>query len=155
MSVTVKISDGPLPASAEPWSFPGAGAVLCFDGIVRPSEDGRPIVGLDYEAYEPMATRMLTQIAQELFERHALLAIRVEHSRGHVGNGEVSYRLRIASKHRKEGIAALDEFTDRLKKDVPIWKTARAPLSGEGSGAAGREGSGVRGQGSELGDRRE
>ena len=148
MSITVEINDGPLPSSAEPWAFPGAGAVLCFDGIVRPSEDGRAIVGLDYEVYEPMATRMLTQIAQELFERHALLAIRVEHSRGHVGNGEVSYRLRIASKHRKEGIAALDEFTDRLKKDVPIWKTARAaPQGGEGSG--------VRGQGSEVGERRE
>ena len=143
MSVTVKIIDGPLPSAAEPWGFPGAGAVLCFDGIVRPSEDGRAIEGLDYDVYEPMATQMLTKIAQELFERHALLAIRVEHSRGHVGNGEVSYRLRIASKHRKEGIAALDEFTDRLKKDVPIWKAARAPLSGEGPG--------VRGQGSEMG----
>ena len=124
MSVTVNIIDGPLPVTAGAWNFPGSGAVLCFDGIVRPSEDGRAILGLDYEAYEPMATRMLEKIAQELLARHNLLAIRVEHSVGRVSNGEVSYRLRIASKHRKEGIAALDEFTDRLKKDVPIWKVA-------------------------------
>ncbi len=124
MSVTIKIIDGPLPSTAVAWAFPGAGATFCFDGIVRPNEDGRPIVALDYEAYEPMASRMLEKIARELLEKHALLAIQVEHSRGRVRNGEVSYRLRIASKHRKEGIAALDEFTDRLKKDVPIWKTA-------------------------------
>lgn len=124
MSVAIKIVDGPLPSPADAWSFPGAGATFCFDGIVRPNEDGRPIVALDYEAYEPMASRMLEKIARELLEKHGLLAIHVEHSRGRVRNGEISYRLRIASKHRKEGIAALDEFTDRLKKDVPIWKTA-------------------------------
>jgi molybdopterin synthase catalytic subunit len=127
MSVTISISDGPLPSLASAWTVDGAGALLCFDGAVRPSEAGRPIIALDYEAYEPMATRMLTRIAQELLDRHHLLAIRVDHSRGRVGIGEVSYRLRIASKHRKEAIAALDEFTDRLKKDVPIWKTAVYP----------------------------
>lgn len=123
-AVTVTLRDGPLPPLAATWTVSGAGATLCFDGIVRPSENGRAIVALDYEAYEPMATLQLTRIAAALLARHGLLAICVEHSRGRVANGEVSYRLRIASKHRKEGIAALDEFTDRLKKDVPIWKTA-------------------------------
>ena len=126
MSVTVRIIDGPLPPKADAWSIPGAGATLCFDGIVRPEENGRTIAALNYEAYEPMASKMLTRIAAELLQRHNLIAIVVEHSRGRVGVGEVSYRLRIASKHRKEGIAALDEFTDRLKKDVPIWKSAGA-----------------------------
>ena len=124
MNVTVKILDGPLPAHPEPWTVPGAGATLCFDGIVRPQENGRAIAGLDYDVYEPMASKMLEQIGAELLTRLGLLALSVEHSRGRVPNGGVSYRLRIASKHRKEGIAALDEFTDRLKKDVPIWKAA-------------------------------
>jgi molybdopterin synthase catalytic subunit len=66
---------------------------------------------------------MLEKIGRELFERHKLLGINIEHSRGRVAVGAISYRLRIASRHRKEGIAALDEFTDRLKKDVPIWKS--------------------------------
>src|SRR5437868_2355132 len=125
MSVTVTISNGPLSA-ASAWSVDGAGALLCFEGIVRPEENGRAISALDYEVYDPMATKMLERIGRELFERHGLLGIFIEHSRGRVPAGAISYRLRIASKHRKEGIAALDEFTDRLKKDVPIWKSCSA-----------------------------
>jgi len=123
MNVQVIIVDGPLPA-ADAWSAEGAGALLCFEGIVRGQENGNTIWALDYEVYDPMAGKMLERIGRELFERLGLLGIRIEHSRGRVSVGAVSYRLRIASRHRKEGIAALDEFTDRLKQDVPIWKTA-------------------------------
>lgn len=123
MSVQVRIVDGPL-AAADVWMAAGAGALLCFEGIVRGEENGRTIAALDYEAYEPMAGKMLERIGKELFERHGLLGVLIEHSRGRVPVGAISYRLRIASRHRKEGIAALDEFTDRLKKDVPIWKAA-------------------------------
>jgi molybdopterin synthase catalytic subunit len=122
MSVQVHIVDGPLAAPAA-WGMDGAGALLCFEGIVRGEENGRPIAALDYEVYDPMASKMLEKIGRELFERHKLLGINIEHSRGRVAVGAISYRLRIASRHRKEGIAALDEFTDRLKKDVPIWKS--------------------------------
>ena len=138
----VRVSHGPLPAHAEPWSVPGAGAILCFDGIVRPNENGKLVDALYYEAYEPMASKMLMRIACELSVKHGLLAIVVEHSHGRVGAGEVSYRLRVASKHRKEAIAALDEFTDRLKKDVPIWKSTDEQDEQKGSGAKG-QGSGV------------
>jgi molybdopterin synthase catalytic subunit len=33
----------------------------------------------------------------------------------------------IVSKHRSEAFAALTEFMDRLKQDVPIWKTEAVP----------------------------
>src|SRR4051812_16189445 len=124
MSVQVHIIDGALGAPAA-WGIAGAGALLCFEVIVRGEENGRPIAALDYEVYDPMASKMLEKIGRELFERHKLLGINIEHSRGRVVVGAVSYRLRVASRHRKECIAALDEFTDCLKKDVPIWKTAR------------------------------
>ena len=123
MFIEVDIREGPLPP-ARPLACDGAGATLLFEGIVRPSEDGQPITGLDYEAYEPMAQSVLTQLSQDLTEKHGLLAIRVEHSRGHVPAGQCSFRLHVASRHRKEGLAAMDEFIDRLKQDVPIWKSA-------------------------------
>jgi molybdopterin synthase catalytic subunit len=111
---------GPLP------SFPadGAGAVVCFEGIVRPLEDGRPIRGLCYEAYEPMARDMLVAIGEETVCRHGLVGLCVEHSKGVVLVGECSFRLQIAGRHRQEALAAMGQFIDRLKKDVPIWKTA-------------------------------
>ncbi|MHC4996098.1 MAG: molybdopterin synthase catalytic subunit, partial [Planctomycetota bacterium] len=102
----------------------GGGALFCFEGFVRPSENDKPIVALDYEAYEPMASKMLARIAKETIEKYGLISMCIEHSFGRVEVGECSFRLRIASYHRKEGIAAMDEFIDRMKQDVPLWKTA-------------------------------
>jgi molybdopterin synthase catalytic subunit len=99
------------------------GATVVFEGIVRANEQGRTIRALSYEAYEPMATNSLTQLARDIFSKHALIAITVEHSRGEVAAGERSFRLTIDSAHRKEALAAMDEFIDRMKRDVPIWKS--------------------------------
>jgi len=123
--VHISITDGPVPeAPCGNWRERaiGAGAYLVFEGIVRPLEGIEPIVALEYEAYEPMATRELTRLAHDILARHALAAISVEHSRGRVPAGACSFRLRIWSGHRKEGLAAMDEFIDRMKRDVPIWK---------------------------------
>jgi molybdopterin synthase catalytic subunit len=124
MSVQVHLIDGPL-GEPVPWRHEGgAGAVVVFEGIVRPLEEGRALAALDYEAYEPMAGRMIERLSADLIARHGLLAICVEHSKGRVAVGECSFRLRIASRHRKEALRATDEFIDRLKQDVPLWKTA-------------------------------
>ena len=99
------------------------GATLVFEGIVRANEQGRAIRALSYEAYEPMATNSLTQLANDILSKHALIAITVEHSRGEVLAGERSFRLTVDSAHRKEALAAMDEFIDRMKRDIPIWKS--------------------------------
>ena len=99
------------------------GATVVFEGIVRTDEAGRAIRALSYEAYEPMATNSLTELARDILSKHALIAITVEHSRGEVATGQRSFRLTIDSAHRKEALAAMDEFIDRMKRDVPIWKS--------------------------------
>lgn len=122
MSVQVRLTEGALGKLAEMPTTKGSGARIIFDGIVRPSEDGCEIAGLDYEAYRPMAEQQLERIGKELIEKHGLLSMDIEHSIGHVPNFECSFRLIIDSKHRKEGLHAMDEFIDLLKQDVPIWK---------------------------------
>jgi molybdopterin synthase catalytic subunit len=122
MSIEIRITEGPLADLPMAWSHDGAGAIVLFDGIVRPSEDDRPINALDYEAYLPMAEKQLRELAQSTLEKHGLLAVCVEHSRGRVPVGRCSFRLRIASTHRKEALRAMDAFIDQLKQDVPIWK---------------------------------
>lgn len=123
MSVSIEIVDGPLsPQTSRPQAFTGAGAVLAFLGVVRPNEPGGPIRSLHYQTYEPMAHNALERLARELLEKHGLLAVQVEHSRGDVPAGEISFRLTIAAAHRKPAIVAMDEFIDRMKQDVPIWK---------------------------------
>jgi len=127
MSVDVQLVDGPIARSRIPegWSSlpDGSGAILCFEGVVRPTEGDRPIVALEYQVYEPMAGNLLRCIGEEIVARHGLLALRAEHSRGRVGVGACSFRLWVASRHREEALAAMAEFIDRLKKDVPIWKS--------------------------------
>jgi molybdopterin synthase catalytic subunit len=123
--VQVAITDGPLPpASAQPApTIAGAGATLVFDGIVREREGEAIISALDYTVYEPMAQNMLARIGAESVDRFGLIGLSVQHSRGQVAVGECSFRLTIHAKHRKEALAAMDWFIDRLKQDVPIWKS--------------------------------
>ena len=132
MSIEIHIVQGPLEPIPADWRPAGAGAVVWFEGIVRPAEEGQPIAGLDYQAYQPMASRTLEQLARELLAQHALEQIVVEHSQGQVPAGKCSFRLRIASRHRKAAIMAMDQFIDRMKQDVPIWKS---PVPAPGGGA--------------------
>jgi len=119
--MTVTICDGPVVPRAA-GAVEGAGAVICFEGIVRPMENGKTIEALVYETYDPMAQNMLGQLAREAMETFALLAVHVAHSRGRVPAGACSCRIEVASRHRQEGIAAITEFIDAMKRDVPIWK---------------------------------
>lgn len=119
--IEVRLIKGPLLPTAA-WPVDGAGAVLAFEGVVRPLEDERPLRGLEYDVYEPMARRQLQQLGESVAHEHRLLGLRVEHSVGFVAVGECSFRLRVASPHRKDVIAALDAFIDRMKRDVAIWK---------------------------------
>ena len=123
--MTIRIIDGPL---GEPASvlLPAAqfGAAIVFDGVVRSDEGGRFIRALNYEVYEPMASNMLAELGREMLTKHGLVSIMVEHSRGEVPVGQRSFRLTVHALHRAESLAAVGEFIDLMKRDVPIWKTA-------------------------------
>mgnify|MGYP001496022147 CR=1 FL=1 len=136
LSPLATIVDGPLTPQAEALSHVGgagglglSGAVLRFEGVVRrdeadPDRGGelRALEALEYQTYDPMAQRELEALARGVAERHGLRSIVALHSRGRVHVGEVSFVLIVTAAHRAEAIAALTEFVDRLKQDVPIWK---------------------------------
>lgn len=131
MTIDVRIIDGPVPAPLRAWAGgdpdAAAGAVVTFLGVVRAQEQGRPIVALDYQAYEPMATRQLLVIARELASASGLIRVGVTHSRGRVPVGAASLRVEIASPHRAEALETMGRLLDRLKREVPIWKTPVYP----------------------------
>lgn len=126
MTVQVTIADGPLNAQTA-WKPPGAGAVVTFEGVVRPLEAGQTIAGLRYEVYEPMAQIELERLAQQAIERFGVMAIWVEHSRGIVPAHECSFRLCIGAEHRQAALEATAWFIDAMKRDVPIWKHCVLP----------------------------
>ena len=100
------------------------GAVVEFHGIVRETEGARALTGLHYEAYEPMASRQLQRIFDELAVAQPCAAVIFIHRLGWVPVGEASLYVRVLSAHRGEALRFLADAIDRMKADVPIWKRA-------------------------------
>ena len=123
MKVSIEITRDSLAVRDVAQSEPGSGAVVEFAGIVRGEENGIPIAGLDYEAYEKMARSEMERIARELSSAYSCLSLAVAHRIGRVPVGEAAILVRVEAKHRAEAFGMLGEFMDRLKRDVPIWKT--------------------------------
>ena len=98
------------------------GAVVEFDGIVREKENGLQIKGLHYEAYEPMAEKVMRAIFEEIAVEHPCESVEFIHRLGWVPVGESSLYIRVQSKHRAPAFGFLQGCIDRMKQDAPIWK---------------------------------
>jgi molybdopterin synthase catalytic subunit len=98
------------------------GAVLLFLGVVRDLNEERAVGHLEYEAYEPMAERLLEEIVREARERWNTGAISVVHRVGRLEIGEASVAIVVAAPHRADAYAASRYVIDEIKKRVPIWK---------------------------------
>jgi molybdopterin synthase catalytic subunit len=101
---------------------PAAGAAVDFQGIVRRSEEGREIEGIDYEAHHEMAEHQLKQIAEQAAIQFGLRSVIIHHRIGFVAVGELSLFMRVCSGHREAAFQASRWIVDKLKKKVPIWK---------------------------------
>ncbi|MBW4465932.1 MAG: molybdenum cofactor biosynthesis protein MoaE [Pegethrix bostrychoides GSE-TBD4-15B] len=102
---------------------PANGAVVLMSGMVRDSTDGKPVVALDYQAYEPMALRVFQQIAAEIRQRWPEVTHTVIHHRtGKLQIGEISVLVAVGCPHRTEAFAACKYAIDTLKHNAPIWK---------------------------------
>jgi molybdopterin synthase catalytic subunit len=124
ISVKIQIESIETTPTAVPEAATGYGACVDFVGVVRPMENGNPIQGITYEAYQPMAERVMRELLEELGREHPFLAAEAIHRTGRVPVGEAAIRVRIWSHHRREAYAASMAFMDRLKQEVPIWKVA-------------------------------
>ncbi len=98
-----------------------SGGIVTFTGTVRAESCGRRVVRLEYEAYRPMAERVLARIGEEVGNaRGARLA--VVHRVGVLQPGEAAVVIAAAAAHREPAFRACQECLERLKHDVPIWK---------------------------------
>jgi len=101
---------------------PDTGAHAWFEGVTRRMTENRQTTDLTYEAFEPMATAKLEELAQQAAASFELSAIVIVHRLGQVGIGEMSIVIGCCSPHRRGVLAALPWVMDRIKLDVPIWK---------------------------------
>jgi molybdopterin synthase catalytic subunit len=103
---------------------PHTGAITTFTGIVRKNSDytDKQVVAMEVEAWEEQTTKSMTNIATRIGEKHNLLGLRIVHLEGEIKLGEPIVFIVIASIHRKEAFAALEESINAYKQESPVWK---------------------------------
>jgi molybdopterin synthase catalytic subunit len=101
---------------------PQDGAVSLFLGTVRNSNRGRRVIALEYQAYDDMALREMTSVAEEAGKRYRATRVALVHRTGRLEVGDVAVGVAVSSAHRKQSIEACRFIIDELKKRVPIWK---------------------------------
>ncbi|XP_056147007.1 molybdopterin synthase catalytic subunit [Lampris incognitus] len=104
-------------------SSASCGATAVFLGTTRDNFEGRKVIGLEYEAYEPMAQSQLATICRDIRARWPIvLHICIHHRLGWVAVGEASVAIAISSPHRADALEAVEYCINTLKAIVPIWK---------------------------------
>ena len=103
-------------------SRPECGAIAIFLGTTRDHHDGRRVVRLAYEAYEPMAIAALERLEREAAGRFGVAACRIVHRLGEVPVGEASVAVVVTAGHRGPAFDACRWAMDELKHGAPIWK---------------------------------
>ncbi|MSU32893.1 MAG: molybdenum cofactor biosynthesis protein MoaE [Pedosphaera sp.] len=98
------------------------GAVITFLGVVRGTESGQSIAGLEYSAFVPMAEAQFHKLFDEADQRWPLHSVRLLHRLGPVGVGQISLWIEVGAAHRAEAFAACQWLIDEMKRVVPIWK---------------------------------
>ncbi len=102
---------------------PANGAVVVMSGMVRNQTDGKPVVALEYQAYEPMALRVFWQIAAEIRSLCPdVNRVVIYHRIGRLQVGAISVVVAVGCPHRSEAFEACRYAIDTLKHNAPIWK---------------------------------
>ena len=102
---------------------PGAhGAVVTFVGTVRGLNQGRRVVRLEYEAYEPLALRARAIKRDEGAAHWPAARVAFHHRTGPIALGEASVVIAAASPRRADAFAACRYVIERVKQIAPVWK---------------------------------
>ncbi|XP_075993484.1 molybdopterin synthase catalytic subunit isoform X1 [Genypterus blacodes] len=105
-------------------SSTSCGAISVFIGTTRGDVlEDRKVIGLEYEAYEPMVQSELSILCADIRARWpSVTHISVHHRLGWVALGEASVVIAISSPHRHDGQQAVQFCINKLKASAPIWK---------------------------------
>jgi molybdopterin synthase catalytic subunit len=99
-----------------------AGAITTFMGTVREWTKGKRTIYLKYQAYKPMAVKMLAKIGDEVEEKWPNTKIAITHRIGHLDISDLAVVIAVSSPHRKAAYEANEYAIERIKEMVPIWK---------------------------------
>lgn len=100
----------------------GAGAINVFIGTVRNQTQAKPVVQLDFEAFDSMAVKKMQEIADQAALRWPIQKVAIVHRKGSLQIGDAAVVIAVSTPHRKASFEACEFIIDTLKQVVPIWK---------------------------------
>lgn len=102
---------------------PQNGAIVIMSGTVRNQTEGKPVISLEYQAYEPMALKIFQDIADHIYQKWSNTnKVIIHHRIGKLNIGEISVLVAVGCPHRREAFQACKYAIDTLKHNAPIWK---------------------------------
>ena len=104
-------------------NFHSAGAIATFIGVVRGETlDGENVEGLELEAYEEQANKVLGGICKDLKKREGVVDVQIHHFVGEFSVGEDLVYVVVAGAHRENVFGVLREAVERYKSETPVFK---------------------------------
>lgn len=98
------------------------GGLVFFVGTVRNNTQEKEVMKLEFSAYDPMALKEMSLIAEQAVEKFGVHKLALHHAKGVLSIGEVPVIVAVSSAHREAAFKACQYAIDTLKKTVPIWK---------------------------------
>lgn len=99
-----------------------SGGIDVLIGTVRNATKGKPVLRLEFEAYEPMAVAEMRKIAEQAIQKFGVKRIAIHHRSGILEIGEAAVVIAVSAPHRAAAFDACRYCIDTLKETVPIWK---------------------------------
>jgi len=99
------------------------GAETMFIGTVRHFNQGKDVLGVSYDVFEPLAKKSFEDICSEAQNKWGKeLDLYITHAKGRLDIGGVSIVIAVGSPHRDEAFKACRYIIEQIKHRSPIWK---------------------------------
>lgn len=98
------------------------GACVVFEGWVRNHNEGREVLRLAYEVYQPLALKEGESIISEAMDRFDISLVHAIHRQGELALSEPAVVVGVSSAHRDAAFRACRYVIDEIKHRLPIWK---------------------------------
>ncbi|GAC1307025.1 MAG: molybdenum cofactor biosynthesis protein MoaE [Steroidobacteraceae bacterium] len=99
-----------------------AGGYVSFEGWVRDFNEGREVIGLEYEAFEALGVLEGQKILAEAAARYPIQHAACLHRVGSLALSDMAVWVGVSATHRGEAFEACRYIIDEVKHRVPIWK---------------------------------
>ncbi|WP_160139577.1 molybdenum cofactor biosynthesis protein MoaE [Chryseobacterium sp. c4a] len=99
-----------------------SGGIATFIGTVRNVTQNKPVIRLEYECYQSMATKEIQKVIDQAISLFSVRNIVVHHRTGILLPGDAAVIIVVSDGHRDAVFDACRYVIDTIKKTVPIWK---------------------------------